>query len=350
MILSLLIPSRIYAEDAHHALELYDRGVSLYKSGDYRSAERAFIESLRYTQESRCLYYKALAISKQDQRPCGEKLVAWQSYLTLCERMSACEESWKKKAIENNQKFSASCEGCSHVQGECPVTEKQKQKQKQKQNQNQNQNQNKDTLKSKDQSKAQTSSDKKKTKKNKDTEDAMEIEASLLCRIRNERGSYETLKVCHGEYFREDDQIALRVRPTQEGYLYVLIYNDKGQAQLAWPGPGDNPLLRAQTTYALPSPEDSFYKGWWSVDHVKDTKEVISLIFSRTPLEDLERMRGLNLSPELSRALAQRDPARARSVKQWTTIAGEQVQDDAIVETVAGDAQRVVAQFYFLHE
>jgi hypothetical protein len=326
-------PLDAYSEPApSQALALYDQGVSLYKKGDYQGAERSFSDSLRHIQESRCLYYKALAITKQERRSCSEKLVAWQSYLTLCGAGGACEASWQEKAREKSAELSADCGGCSHVAGECPLPAA-------------------PTLKGSTQKRAARGAGSATQRAARSVSgDQMRLEASLLCRIKSARGGYEQLKLCHGQYLREDDQIALKVRPAQEGYLYVLIYNDKGQAQLAWPSVGENNRLSPQTSYSLPSPDDDFYKGWWSVDGVKDTKEVISLILSRAPIEDLERMRGLDLSPELSRTFAQRDPVRGRLLTQWTGTDQAQVTGGVVIETVVGGPERVVAQFYFLHE
>lgn len=323
------------------ALALYDQGVSLYKKGDYKGAERSFNESLRHTQESRCLYYKALAITKQEQRSCSEKLVSWQSYLTLCGAGGECEASWQKKAREKSAELSAECEGCSHVTRECAPSSPAPTNQR--------------PTKNKSAQGARPAVKKESSRSSGGASgivsgNQMQIEASLLCRLKRARGGYEQLKLCHGEYLREDDQIALKVRPAQEGYLYVLIYNDKGQAQLAWPSVGEDNRLSPQTSYSLPSPDDDFYKGWWSVDGVKDTKEVISLILSRAPIEDLERMRGLDLSPDLSRTFAQRDPVRGRLLTRWTGADQAQVAGDVVIETVVGGAERVVAQFYFLHE
>lgn len=312
-VLSVLYYSNILAspnqEDTGKAIKEFESGVRSYKSKEYKVALSKFIKSLRFAQDHQTLYYKALTISKLD-RPCEDLTSAWRNYIDYCklDKRSNCTQSWLQRAQERH----------SVASKKCTISEPRT----------------KQRAQSTQRAKATTS---------------LTLTTSMVCRIKKERGGFEQLKVCNGEYLQEDDQIRLEASSKQGGYLYIILLTDRGQIQLVYPEGNQPNQLNAHQKLRLPN--DPYYKGWWPVDNIKNDKERIILILTSKPDTDLEAMRGVNLSPAQARSFLNSTPSVKQAMAKWSEIgASSEGDSENIVIQSTGTSNRVVIQYYFQHE
>lgn len=297
-------------DNRERSFQLFSEGKSLYRSGKYDKAVSIFIKSLRFVQDHQTMYYKALAVSKIEKRACEDKVSCWQNYLDFCntDKDSNCASSWLNKAENHHKRLTSKCS----LEEVSP------------------------TKKSIDQ-------------KGSSNHQAMRMNTSFQCRIRNDRGSFKTQRICNGEYFQEDDQVRFEITPAQDGFLYILLHNDSGQIQLVYPEPQTDNSLRSNQTYKVPS--DPYFKGWWSVDDQKDVKERITIIFSMEKDANLEVMRGIDLKPEQAKAYLRSDKVKTRSLKSWKDQGSSAiVKGKGISVESVGDSKRVITQYFFNHE
>ena len=82
---------------------------------------------------------------------------------------------------------------------------------------------------------------------------------------------------------------------------------------------------------------------------MKDVKEVISIIFSREKVDQLEKMRGMEISNKVAQSYSFRDSSIARHLSEWKSATAQET-NQAISEVFEGSTTRVIAQFYFYHE
>lgn len=295
--------------------ELFTKGKSLYKTGDYTQAEKIFNKSLRLVQDHQTMYYRALAVGKNTVKSCEDQVSCWQNYLDFCDtdKNSNCVGSWLKKARKHHQSFS---DKCSANQAQV----------------------------SSEQANSRTPS-----QDSKGSGASLRMTTSFQCRIKSDRGKFQSQRICNGEYFQEDDQVRFEIKSAQTGFLYVIVHNDSGQLQLVYPEPSTDNRLVANKSYKIPS--DPYFKGWWSVDDQKDVKERITLILTKVPDSVLEHLRGTDLKPEQAKAYLVSDKVVNRSLTSWKEHGSNaEVQGDGISIQSVGDLNRVVAQYYFNHE
>jgi hypothetical protein len=296
------------------ALRLWDQGKTLYKQKKYSKAAKAFYKSNRVIQESKCLYMYALSIQKQTQPPCQDKVSAWERYTDSClQREGSCSSAWLDKARDKLKKIKTTCDRHTYVQPRSKVVNQRTQES------------------SRPHAKG----------------DRLKLMATFQCRFKKKRGGYEAVRSCNGETFQENDQVRFSITPMSDGYVYLLLFNESGQAQMLWPTPSDDNHVTQKTAYTFPT--DPVYSGWWEVDHVKDVKEVISIIFSRERVDRLESLRGVEISSKLAQSYSFRDSSIARKLSEWKSATAQET-NQAISEVFEGSTTRVIAQFYFYHE
>ena len=114
------------------------------------------------------------------------------------------------------------------------------------------------------------------------------LEASLVCQEKN-GDSYKNIEDCQGVKLEEGDRVKIHFSTDQDAYLYVLLFNDKGQLQMPFPQKDVDNKVTAGVHYTLP-PED-----WWEMDNVTDTKDVVKVIASPYMVKELEDVRGMDV-------------------------------------------------------
>ena len=101
-------------------------------------------------------------------------------------------------------------------------------------------------------------------------------------------------------------------------------------------------------------PNDPYFKGWWNIDHNtsgQGVKERVTIILTRAPDKQLEAARGMNLSPAVAKGYLKSDPITERSLVEWRAQGARAEAPGSSIEVVSsGDRQRVVTQYYYLHE
>ena len=288
--------------------ELFTEGKSLYGKGKYKDAESIFIKSLRYMQDHKTMYYRALAVTKNSKKTCEDRLSCWQNYLDFCntDKDSNCVNSWLSKAIKHHQKTSSTC--------------------------------------------SKVSNKKARLGSNDSDDGIMKMVTSFQCQIKNDKGIYQPQRICNGEVFKEDDQVRFEIIPSQMSYLYVLVHNDSGQIQLVYPETNsDQNRLDGQQKYIIPS--DPYFKGWWSIDDQKNVKERVTIILSKDRNQTLEGLKGINLKPEQAKTFLQQDPITSRSLITWQGQGQQkEVQGNGIRLESIGDQKKVITQYFFNHE
>ena len=309
--LSLLLLANVghTIDKREQSFDLFTKGKSLYKSGEYSAAETSFNKSLRLVQDHQTMYYRALAVGKNSRKSCEDQVSCWQNYLDFCEtdKKSNCVASWLNKARKHHQRFSSKCATNTAVRKK-------------------GHNSNSETSNS-----------------------ALKMTTSFQCRIKSDRGKFQSQRICNGEYFQEDDQVRFEIKPAQTGFLYVIVHNDAGQLQLVYPEPSTDNRLESNKTYKIPS--DPHFQGWWSIDDQKDVKERVTLILSKEKDIVLEDLRGTDLKPEHAKSYLVSDQVVSRSLSSWKERgASAEVKGDGISIESVGDSKRVVTQYFFNHE
>ena len=306
----LLLTTIAHSKDKREqSFDLFTKGKSHYKAKKYSAAEALFNKSLRLVQDHQTMYYRALAVGKNSRKLCEDQVSCWQNYLDFCEtdKNSNCVASWMNKARKHHQRFSAKCATNLAV------------------------------------------AKKSNIKDRKSTVTALKMTTSFQCRIKSDRGRFQSQRICNGEYFQEDDQVRFEIKPAQTGFLYVIVHNDAGQLQLVYPELSTDNRLESNQTYKIPS--DPHFKGWWSIDDQKDVKERVTLILAKEKDSILENLRGTDLKPEQAKSYLVSDQVVSRSLSSWKERgANSEVNGDGISIKSVGDSKRVVTQYFFNHE
>ena len=294
------------------ALNAFDQGKSLYKKKDYSQAIHQFRTCFRLIQENKCLYYLAASTSKIDPLPsCFEPYLAWQRYLDHCDQKiqkkgSRCQTSWIKQA--------------------------QKQKELQKKRCSQQGALGSERLQSQKESKAKTQS-------------GLKMSASFHCQYKS-GSNYINLKSCDGATLREGDRVRLSVKPFEDGYLYILLFNESGQSQMVFPG--ENEKNQVPANQRLFIPHDPYYGGWFEVDEVSNVTEILSVVFAKERIKDLELARGANVPPDIAKSYHQGHRKGNRELIEIRKGVNERSQ--VMAEEIVGEVDHVVTHFRFRHQ
>lgn len=113
----------------------------------------------------------------------------------------------------------------------------------------------------------------------------------LRCEYRTRFQRYVKLETCDATQLAMYDRFYLALNLQQDAYVYVVMSNKRGQWQLLFPSPMEDPLIKANQLTTIPNRE------WILLDEVEDTTDVISILASPRPIEALERQRS---TPDLN--------------------------------------------------
>ena len=308
-----------FAQSKHeHALASFDQGKALYKAHQFSQAIDQFRTCFRLIQENKCLYYLAASTSKLDPpASCFDPYLAWQRYLDHCNlkiqhQGSQCQSSWIKQAQKQGDLYKKRCS-----QGKRLGSERL------------------------DQSSNQPTQSPKATQ----NQSGLKMSTSFHCQYKS-GSAYVDLKSCNGETLREGDRVRLSIKPFEKGYLYILLFNESGQSQMVFPGSDESNLIQAHTRFFIPN--DPYYGGWFEVDEVAGVTEILSIIFSKQPIRDLEKAKGANLPPSATKNYHQGHLKGSRELIEVRKGINEHSQ--VIAEEIVGDVDHVVTHFRFRHQ